>query len=53
MLGRILPAGSAFRMMPLDLPPGYIVDQQTHRWLAAGCVENLRPLLGEVKGRKG
>jgi hypothetical protein len=40
-------------MMPHDLPPWYIVYQQTHRCLAAGCFENLRPLLREVNGRKG
>jgi transposase len=44
-------------MMPHDLPPWYIVYQQTQRWLAAGCfeamVEDLRLLLRGVKGRKG
>lgn len=40
-------------MMPHDLPPWYIVYQQAQRWLAAGCFENLRLLLREVKGRKG
>src|SRR2546425_5283537 len=44
-------------MMPHDLPPWYIVYQQTQRWLAAGCfeamVEDLRQLLRSVKGRKG
>src|ERR1700687_4872044 len=44
-------------MMPHDLPPWYIVYQQTQRWLVAGCfeamVEDLRLLLRGVKGRKG
>ena len=38
-----MPLRSAFRMMPHDLPPWYIVYQQTLRWLAASCFENLRP----------
>ena len=49
--------GATWRMMPHDLPPWYIVYQQTQRWLAAGCfeamVEDLRLLLRGVKGRKG
>ncbi len=40
-------------MMAHDLPPWYIIYQQTQRRLAAGCFENLRPLLREVKGRRG
>lgn len=48
---------ATWRMMPHDLPPWYIVYQQTQRWLAAGCfeamVEDLRLLLRGVKGRKG
>src|SRR5579863_10773727 len=44
-------------MMPHDLPPWYIVYQQTQRWLAAGCfeamVDDLRLLLRGVKGRRG
>ena len=43
--------------MPHDLPPWSIVDQQTQRWLAAGCfealVQDLRLLLRGSKGRKG
>ena len=27
-------AGCPWRMMPNDLPPWYVVFQQTHRWLA-------------------
>src|SRR3984893_2194617 len=49
--------GATWRMMPHDLPPWYIVYQQTQRWLAAGSfesmVEDLRLLLRGVKGRKG
>ena len=49
--------GATWRMMPHDLPPWYIVYQQTQRWLAAGVfeamVEDLRLLLRGVKGRKG
>ena len=45
----------ASRMMPNDLPPWYVVYQQTQRWLAAGCftalVDDLRLLLREAKGR--
>src|SRR6266699_1614626 len=39
-------AGAPWCMMPNDLPPWYIVYQQTQRWLAAGCfvaiVDDLR-----------
>jgi len=53
----IVRTGATWRMMPHDLPPWYIVYQQTQRWLAAGCfeamVEDLRLLLRGVKGRKG
>jgi transposase len=49
--------GATWRMMPHDLPPWYIVYQQTQRWLAAGCfeamVDDLRLLLRGIKGRKG
>src|SRR5919108_6250730 len=48
-------AGAPWRMMPNDLPPWYVVYQQTQRWLAAGCftalVDDLRLLLREAKGR--
>ena len=44
-------------MMPHDLPPWYLVSQQTQRWLEANCLEamvdDLRLLLRGVKGRKG
>jgi transposase len=49
--------GATWRLMPHDLPPWYIVYQQTQRWLAAGCfeamVDDLRLLLRGIKGRKG
>ncbi len=32
-------AGCPWRMMPNDLPPWFVVFQQTHRWLKAGCFE--------------
>ena len=48
-------AGAPWRMMPNDLPPWYVVYQQTQRWLAAGCfaaiVDDLRLLLREAQGR--
>ena len=53
----IVRTGATWRMMPHDLPPWYIVYQQTQRWLAAGSfeamVEDLRLLLRGIKGRKG
>jgi transposase len=49
--------GSTWRMMPHDLPPWYVVYQQTQRWLVAGCFEamvhDLRVLLRGIRGRKG
>ena len=48
-------AGAPWRMMPNDLPPWWVVYQQTQRWLAAGCfaalVDDLRLLLREAQGR--
>jgi transposase len=48
-------AGAPWRLMPNDLPPWYIVYQQTQRWVAAGCfaaiVDDLRLLLREAQGR--
>ena len=53
----IVRTGATWRMMPHDLPPWYIVYQQTQRWLTAGCFEamvhDLRLLLRGIKGRKG
>lgn len=34
-------AGCPWRMMPHDLPPWTAVQQQTQRWLRAGCFESL------------
>ena len=34
-------AGCPWRMMPNDLPPWHAVQQQTQRWLRAGCFESL------------
>jgi transposase len=48
-------AGAPWRMMPNDLPPWWVVYQQTQRWLAAGgfeaLVDDLRLVLREAKGR--
>lgn len=42
-------AGCPWRMLPNDLPPWHAVQQQTQRWLHAGCfqtmAEDLRALL--------
>lgn len=42
-------AGCPWRMMPNDLPPWHAVQQQTQRWVRAGCfemiAEDLRTLL--------
>jgi transposase len=32
-------AGCPWRMMPNDLPPWFVVFQQTHRWIKGGCFE--------------
>src|SRR5207249_3955301 len=48
-------AGCPWRMMPNDLPPWTAVQQQTQRWLRAGCfesmAEDLRLLLRLGAGR--
>jgi transposase len=48
-------AGCPWRMMPNDLPPWHAVQQQTQRWVRAGCfesmVEDLRLLLRLNAGR--
>lgn len=50
-------AGCPWRMMPHDLPPWPAVQQQTQRWLKAGCFEamvhDLRLLLRVGAQRKG
>jgi transposase len=42
-------SGTAWRLMPYDLPPWHTVYQQTRRWLKSGCFEamahDLRMLL--------
>ena len=37
----IVKTGAHWRNMPHDLPPWPVVYQQTRRWLAAGCFENI------------
>lgn len=48
-------AGASWRMMPHDLPPWHTVYQQTMRWIAADCFENivhdLRAMLRLAAGR--
>ena len=48
-------AGCPWRMLPNDLPPWPAVQQQTQRWLRAGCfesmAEDLRLLLRLSEGR--
>ena len=50
-------AGCTWRMMPNDLPPWPAVQQQTQRWIAAGCFEamahDLRTLLRLCEQREG
>jgi transposase len=51
----IMRAGSAWRMLPTKFPPWAAVHQQTQRWIAAGCFEDmlkdLRALLRLAEGR--
>jgi transposase len=37
----IVKTGAHWRNMPHDLPPWPVVYQQTRRWVAAGCFENI------------
>src|SRR5436305_6163803 len=50
-------AGCPWRMLPNDLPAWTIVQQQTQRWLRAGCFESmahdLRVILREAGERDG
>jgi len=50
-------AGSPWRMMPNDLPPWTVIQQQTQRWLRAGCFEamahDLRVVLRQADERDG
>jgi transposase len=49
-------AGASWRMIPHDLPPWWVVYQQTQRWIKAGVFEamvhDLRTLLHLARGRK-
>ncbi len=49
-------AGTFWRMIPHDLPPWWVVYQQTQRWIKAGVFEamvhDLRTLLRLAQGRK-
>jgi len=53
----LMRAGCPWRMMPNDLPPWPAVQQQTQRWLRAGCftamAEDLRLLLRMGNQREG
>ena len=48
--------GSSWRMMPHDLPPWYVVYQQTQRWIKAevfeALVHDLRAVLRIAEGRQ-
>jgi transposase len=48
-------AGCSWRMMPHEFPPWWAVQQQTRRWLRAGCFEamahDLRAILRLVQDR--
>lgn len=52
----IAKTGAPWRMLPNDLPPWFVVFQQTQRWLAAGVFEtmvhDLREVLRVAAGRK-
>jgi transposase len=49
-------AGCPWRLIPNDLPPWFTVQQQTRRWIRAGCFEamahDLRKLLRLLADRK-
>lgn len=44
----LVKAGCGWRMLPNDLPPWPAVQQQTQRWIKAGCFERLAHDLREV-----
>ncbi len=52
----VIRTGAQWRMMPNDLPPWWVVYQQSQRWLRAGVFEamanDLRMLLRLVEGRQ-
>jgi transposase len=39
----IVRTGAPWRELPHDLPPWHPVEQQTQRWLRAGCCEEIVP----------
>jgi transposase len=49
-------AGCPWRMLPNELPPWWVVQQQTQRWVRAGCFEamatDLRAVLRIAAGRE-
>jgi len=49
-------AGASWRMLPTNFPPWHAVYEQTHRWIDAGCFEDiaddLRKLLREALGKQ-
>ena len=52
----VVRGGVTWRLVPNDLPPWYVIYQQTRRWLAAGVFEtlvhDLRALLRFAQGRE-
>jgi transposase len=52
----IVRAGSAWRLLPTNFPPWAAVYQQTQRWIAAGCfediVDDLREMIRQAAGKK-
>jgi len=52
----IVRSGSSWRLMPHDLPPWYVVYQQTQRWIKAkvfeSLVHDLRAVLRIAEGRQ-
>lgn len=48
-------AGAPWRLLPTNFPPWEAVYQQTHRWLKAGCFEqiahDLREIVRQLAGR--
>lgn len=54
-LNWIVRTGAQWRMLPTNFPPWAAVDQQTQRWIAAGCFEtmvhDLRSFLRWTEGR--
>ncbi len=44
----IVRTGAQWRMLPTNFPPWEAVDQQTRRWLEAGCLEDMVHDLGAL-----